>query len=233
MRRAIPRVFILISIFYLIFAFSLEERRMIGDERGWDPGSRALPIGTGVIMLATSIYLTLREKPAAESPEKLDEGSARLILLTIALTVFYILLFRTTGFILSTNALLFTLIYFNYRKGMEWHMVPGFGLGFVLSSGFVLLIYSLGRFITRSLVLYGKRSDLELFSGKLFTSGVTVVILALIFLATLFISGKITRSAEGKYIRISALTAPAVTEILYLVFKQIFLVRLAKGLITW
>ncbi|NIS59676.1 MAG: hypothetical protein GTO13_02905 [Proteobacteria bacterium] len=233
MRRAIPRVFILISIFYLIFAFSLEERRMIGDERGWDPGSRALPIGTGVIMLATSIYLTLREKPAAVGPEKLDEGSARLIVLTIALTVFYILLFRTTGFILSTNALLFTLIYFNYRKGMEWHMVPGFGLGFVLSSGFVLLIYSLGRFITRSLVLYGKRSDLEVFSGKLFTSGVTMVILALIFLATLFISGKITRSAEGKYTRISVLTAPAVTEILYLVFKQIFLVRLAKGLITW
>ena len=226
-------MFILISIFYLIFAFSLEERRMIGDERGWDPGSRALPIGTGVIMLATSIYLTLREKPAAESPESLGKGSARLIVLTIALTVLYILFFKTTGFILSTNALLFTLIYFNYRKGMEWHMVSGFGLGLVVSSGFVVLVYSIGRFITRSLVLYGKRSDLELISGKLFSSGVTLVILALIFLVTLLISGKITRSTEAKYLRISALTAPAVTEILYLVFKQIFLVRLAKGLITW
>ncbi len=233
MKRAIPRVFVVISIFYLIFAFSLEQRRMIGDERGWDPGSRALPIGTGVIMLATSIYLTLREKPAAERPEKLEEGSGRLIGLTIVLTILYILLFKTSGFILSTNALLFTLVYFNYRKGIEWHMVPGFGLGFVLSSGFVLMIYSLGRFITRSLVLYGKRSDVELFTAKLFTSGVTLIVLALIFLAALLISRKITRSAEGKYIRISALTAPAVTEILYLVFKQIFLVRLARGLITW
>lgn len=184
-------------------------------------------------MLATSIYLALREKPAAKTPEKLEEGSARLIVLTIALTVLYILLFKTSGFILSTNTLLFTLVYFNYRKGMEWHMVPGFGLGFVLSSGFVLLIYSLGRFITRSLVLYGKRSDFELFTGKLFTSGVTLIVLAVIFLAALLISRKITRSAEGKYIRISALTAPAVTEILYLVFKQIFLVRLARGLINW
>lgn len=233
MRKAIPRVFILISIFYLIFAFSLEQRRMIGDERGWDPGSRALPVGTGVIMLATSIYLTLRERHGAEDQGKLEKGSARLIALTIVLSVFYILLLKTTGFILSTNALLFTLVYFNYREGIEWHMVPGFSLGFVVSSVFVVLIYSLGRFITRSLFLYGTGSGLELFSGKLFTSGVTVAVLAAIFLPILLISGRITRSAEAKCIRIPLLTAPAVTEILYLVFRQIFLVRLAEGLITW
>ena len=233
-RKIIPVVFIVVSLLYIAFGFSLEHRRMIGDERGWDPGSRAMPVGVGFLMLVTSIYLTLKQERSAEREQtQPDPGSAKLISLTIILSVIYILSFRYVGFILATNILLFTLIYFNSRQNITWNMVPNWGLGILLSTGFILLLYSIGRITTRFLFLTGKRSNIALLTNRLVITGLTFTLVTLIFLITLFLLKKFLRGTPARTLMNAALIATGTTELLYLVFKQVFWVSLAEGIITW
>jgi hypothetical protein len=207
---------------------------MIGDERGWDPGSRAMPISTGFLLLGLSIYLALKEGISIKDEEKsLDPRSVKLISLTITLAIFYILCFRYVGFILSTNILLFTLIYFNYKQDITWRMLPKFLFGIIVSSGFILLLYSLGRYITRFLFLLGKRSNIHILTNRLFFTGITFILLTIIFLLTLFIFKSIFKKEHSIILFTSVYIATGMTEFLYLVFKQIFWVSLAKGVIYW
>ncbi len=233
-KKIIPVVFIVVSLLYIAFGFSLEHRRMIGDEKGWDPGSRAMPLGVGFLMLAASIYLTLKK----ESFEKLgqlqpDSGSVKLISLTIMLSVMYIFFFRYVGFILATNILLFTLIYFNSRQDISWNMIPNWGLGGLFSTGFTLLIYSIGRVTTRFLFLTGKRSNIVLLTNRLVTTGLTCALATLIFLIALFFVRKFLRGTPAKILMHAVFIATGLTEFLYLVFRQVFWVSLAQGIITW
>ena len=125
-RRIIPLVFLVVSLLYLAFSFSLEQYRMIGDERGWDPGSRALPIAMGFLMLGVSIYLIAVETAKEQKEHAVPAGARSLILLMIVLSVLYILVFRALGFILSTAVLLFTLIHFNRQENVRLEYLPRF-----------------------------------------------------------------------------------------------------------
>jgi len=233
-KSLIPLIFVLVAILYLSFGFSLEQRRMIGDERGWDPGSRAMPIGTGFLMLGVSIYLFLKESAALDGEERTaDIASVKLVSLTIALSALYILSFRYIGFVLATYFLLVTLVYFNDSGDIAWKLIPRFMTGAGFGCGFILLLYSLGRTITRYLVLTGKRSKLELLSNRLFTTGITFIVLAVLFLISLGVAKKYLKSKESNRMMKAVCVATATTELLYLVFKQIFWVSLAKGIINW
>ena len=233
-RKVIPRVFIAVSLLYLLFTFSLEERRMIGDVRGRDPGSRAIPVGIAFVMLATSGYLTYQErKQVKEEGGPLESSIKKLIGLTILLSILYILSFRFLGFVLSTHLLLFTLVYFSYEQDVRWPMVPGFFLGLLLSTGFMILFYSIGRYITHHLFLASERSDLPVLAGKLFTSGATSLVLCVIFVTLLFLMRKALRAPRIRVLLAAAFVAIGITEFLYIVFKQLFFVSLAQGLIGW
>lgn len=233
-KRVIPLVFFVVAILYLAFGFSLEQRRMIGDEKGWDPGSRAMPIGTGFLILGLSVYLVLKEATSDKAEEKpLDAGAVKLIGLTLTLSVLYICSFRYVGFVLSTNLLLFTLIYFNYQKDITWRMIPRFLTGAVASSGFLLLLYSLGRYITRSLLIMGKQSKIEMLTNRLAITGITFVVLAVIFLVILGVVTKRLKTEHDQSLIPAIFVAVGGTEFLYLVFKQIFWVSLAKGVVFW
>jgi len=233
-KKVIPLIFVVVSILYIVFGFSLEQRRMIGDERGWDPGSRAMPLGLGFLLLGLSIYLALKKEQSEEDEENQpDPGSIKLISLTITLSILYILFFRYVGFIFSTNILLFTLIYFNYKTDITWDAIPNCLFGILVSTGFILLLYSIGRFITRFLFLTGKRSNIEILTNRLSMTGITLIVLTGIFLITLFLVKKIMKSEQSKIFFNAVFIATGVTEFLYLVFKQIFWVSLAKGIIYW
>jgi hypothetical protein len=232
-RRIIPLVFLVVSLLYLAFCFSLEPHRMIGDERGWDPGSRALPIAMGFLMLGLSIYLTLQETLKARDEQAVPPEARKLIVLTIALSVLYILAFRFLGFILSTAVLLFTLIYFNYHENVRLKLLPIFCLGLISSTGFVVLIYSAGRFITRSLFYLGRARDYELITSKVFSAFAVMVLVAAVFAALSVFFRKTVHRPKIRIMLMAGLTAAGVTEGLYLVFKQIFLVNLARGIVFW
>jgi hypothetical protein len=232
-RRVIPLVFLVVSLLYLAFSFSLEQYRMIGDERGWDPGSRALPIAMGFLMLGLSTYLVLRETTKEQEEQAVSSGARKLILLTIVLSVLYILAFRLLGFILSTAILLFTLIYFNYHENVRLKLLPRFSVGLISSTVFVLLIYTAGRFITRSLFYLGRVRGYELFTSKVFSAFVVLLFAAVLFALLLVFFRKTVNKAETRSMLIAGLMAAGVTEGLYLVFKQIFLVNLARGIVFW
>jgi hypothetical protein len=206
---------------------------MIGDERGWDPGSRALPIAMGFLMLVLSIYLILRETAKEQEEQAVPSGARKLILLTIVLSILYILAFRLLGFILSTAILLFTLIYFNYHENVRLKLLPAFSVGLVSSTAFVLLIYTAGRFITRSLFYLGRARGYELFTSKVFSAFVVLLVAAVLFAVLLVFFRKTVNKVETRSTLIAGLMAAGVTEGLYLVFKQIFLVNLAKGIVFW
>ena len=153
-----------------------------------------MPVSVGFLMLTASIYLTLKRERAEEREQtQPDPGSVKLISLTIILSVMYILFFRYVGFILATNILLFTLIYFNSRQDLTWNMIPNWSLGILLSAGFILLLYSLGRVTTRFLFLTGKRSNIDLLTNRLVITGLTFTLVTLIFLITLFLLRKFLR----------------------------------------
>jgi hypothetical protein len=232
-RRIIPLVFLAVSLLYLAFSFSLEQHRMIGDERGWDPGSRALPIAMGFLMLGLSIYLILRETAGKQEEQAVVPAARKLILLTIVLSVLYILSFRALGFILSTAVLLFTLIYFNYQESIRLKLLPVYFLGLISSTAFVLLIYTAGRFITRSFFYLGRARGCELFTSKVFSAFVVLLFAAVLFTVLLVFFRKIVNKEKIRSMLVAGLMAAGVTEGLYLVFKQIFLVNLARGVVFW
>jgi len=232
-RTIIPIVFIFFSLLYIILSFSIEQRKMIGDETGWDPGSRAMPIGIGFLMLGVSIYLFFKERKSGEEEITLDSASKKLIILTIMLSILYILFFRFVGFILSTNILLFTLIYFYYKRDIRWNMIQNFSIGLFLSVGLMIPFYSIGRFTTRFLFLIGRNSNIEIFSGRLFITGVAFLVLLCIFFTILLLFRKVIKDENFRIPLLSGFISIGVTQFIYIVFKQIFWVSLAKGLIFW
>ncbi len=248
-KRVIPLVFLIFSVFYLVFAFSMEQRRMIGDQQGWDPGSRAIPLGTGFIMLAFSLYLTFSSRREKNEEDVLDRETRNLVILSILLPVLYITVFRYVGFIILTSAMLFTLIFFYYRKGIFLSDAGRYLWGLILSVLLTLSVYTVGRLVTRFFVRYGKHVSSKLLSGRMFTSLVVLILLAVILaVVNMFYKmfykrrkgriGNVSRSNTNRESIDSTLftamiTATAITEILYLVFKQIFWVSLARGVIFW
>ena len=87
--KIIAFAFLIFSILYIIFGFSIEQRRMIGDRQGWDPGSRAIPIGTGFIMLIVSMYIILlaKEKKSPGDRQQNDTASRNLVAMSILVPV--------------------------------------------------------------------------------------------------------------------------------------------------
>jgi len=237
--KIIAFAFLIFSILYIIFGFSIEQRRMIGDQQGWDPGSRAIPIGIGSIMLIVSMYIILsgreKEDTAAEKPH--DTASRKLVILSIIVPILYIFLFRLLGFIVMTIFLLFTLIYFSYRKDIKWEYTPQYLFGFTISAVSMILIYSIGRYLTRLLIRTGKSNSIKFLSNNLFTSSIVITTTALIFFIVILIDNRIKAkrpaAGEANLLFISILTSVGVTEFLYIIFKQIFWVSLAKGVIFW
>ncbi|RKX77773.1 MAG: hypothetical protein DRP87_08200 [Spirochaetes bacterium] len=231
-RRLIALVFIAFSVFYIIFSFSIESRRMIGDEKGWDPGSRAIPVGTGFIMLASSLYIfTKEERKREENKEKIKPETKRVILINLLLSFLYVFLFRRLGFILCTTVFIYTLVYFNRIKNVQIKLLPEYLTGLTAGTIFTLLIYSLGRFITRYLYSWGRSTDISLFTNSNFSAGITFFILAAIFLIAVFLLKRWRKNKNHMLFPI--FIATGVTEIIYLVFGQIFMVSLAKGVIFW
>lgn len=233
-KRVIPIAFIIIALLYIIFSFTVEERKMIGDVKGWDPGSRAIPIGIGFIMLTASIYLSRKEKNTPIRDKKpYDPGIRKLTILTILLCIFFILFFRFLGFIISTHIFLFSLIFLYYKRDIRCSLIPEFSIGLLICTGVMIAFYSIGRFTGRYLFLLGRKSEIPVLKSKLITVGVPLVILLVLFTVLLIILKKPIKKWKYRVTLIAGLSAVAITEFLFIIFKQIFLVSLVKGFVFW
>lgn len=243
-----PLAWLVFSLWYLIFALSIEARRMPADREGWDPGSNAVPVGLGIIMVAVSLYLVFTDRgqarvgrpaPAAadagETPRR-DNGNARalrrLTTLTLIVTTAYILMFRWAGFVLSTTILMVTLTFFFSRGDMHRSDLGRYGTTLGATALATVALYSLGRWIIRWTQYYGRTLDIELFRNRLFTALLALAAWALIIAPAMAIARRhgIRFNQPGT----RAAVVSAVTTLgLYLVFQQIFRVALPGGWVAW
>ena len=112
-------------------------------------------------------------------------------------------------------------------------MIPVFSLVLLISTCAMVLFYSIGRYISRYLFLLGRKLDIPMLKGKIFTAGIPFVVLLIIFAILLLLLRKAIKKEKYHIPLVAGFAAIGATELLFIVFKQIFWVSLVKGLIFW
>ncbi|QTQ13814.1 tripartite tricarboxylate transporter TctB family protein [Treponema parvum] len=236
-KKPVPIAFFILSGLYFVYVIASGSSRMIGDEVGGDPGGMILPLVFSIFMFIASVYLLITDKRTEKEREAMSKSEKRLFVLTLALSIAYILCIRRAGFIPCTVLLLFCLCFVNQQGNIDkkdWKFLTS---GCVASLVNVLLLYTLGRFVTRNLLSAGRKGIVPLWIGSpAFTASLTLVITTVwIVAAVKFCRKKWPANGDKSayHTWLSVVIATASTEIIYLVFKQLFLVELVKGFIFW
>ncbi|MDX9940502.1 MAG: tripartite tricarboxylate transporter TctB family protein [Sphaerochaetaceae bacterium] len=238
-RKPMPFVFMMVSLLYFIYVISLGSSTMIGDEIGGDPGGRLLPLALSIFMFiaSTVLFLTDRKGEAAKD-ERLGSSERRLFLLTVIVAILYVVAMRPVGFLLTTATLVFTLTFYYLQGNVERKSLKPWVVGILATLAFLVALYSIGRTITRFLLLNARQGRIPQWLG---TTGFVVGIVLVVVLAIYLIVLKLTRArfhAEQVSPAIrnafdACMLSVVTTELIYLVFRQMFLVELVRGLITW
>lgn len=241
-RKPLPFVFMVVSILYFIYVISLGSSTMIGDEIGGDPGGMMLPLVLSIFMFVASTILFLTDKKPQETDKKSQEAAQnnrgtseqRLFLLTLIVAILYVAAMRPLGFIITTAMLVFTLTFFYLQGTVVRKDVATWAVGTVATLAVLLALYSIGRVISRYLLLSARQGRIPQWLGS--TGVVLVIVLVLYYLLY-----KLTRARfhhERVPVAVShafdaCMISAITTELIYLVFRQMFLVELVPGLITW
>jgi magnesium-transporting ATPase (P-type) len=238
-RKPVPIAFMILSLLYFFYVIGSGSSRMIGDEIGGDPGTMVLPLVLSVFMFLVSTFLFLTDKPQSESrSSELGRDDLQLLVLTFIISIVYILMMRTLGFIICTVILLYTLVFFYQRHGIRKNDLSVWFVGVIVSTLMTLGVYSIGRTITRFLFRISREnSNLAWIGSRSFTLFVVLSVVIVVFVVILFVSRSFFReNRAGDTINsawIACMVSVASTELLYIVFRQAFFVQLAQGLVAW
>jgi len=238
-RKPVPIAFMVLSLLYFFYVIGSGSSRMIGDEIGGDPGTMVLPLVLSVFMFLVSTFLFLTDKPQSESrSSELGRDDLQLLVLTFIISIVYILMMRTLGFIICTVILLYTLVFFYQRHGIRKNDLSVWFVGVIVSTLMMLGMYSIGRTITRFLFRISREnSNLAWIGSRSFTLFVVLSVVIVVFVVILFVSRSFFReNRAGDTINsawIACMVSVASTELLYIVFRQAFFVQLAQGLVAW
>lgn len=238
-RKPLPFVFMVVSILYFIYVISLGSSTMIGDEIGGDPGGMMLPLVLSIFMFVASTILFLTDKKSQEAAQNSRGVSEqRLFLLTLILAILYVAAMRPLGFIITTAMLVFTLMFFYLQGTVVRKDVATWAVGTVATLAVLLALYSIGRVISRYLLLSARQGRIPQWLGS---TGVVAGVVLVIVLVLYYLLYKLTRARfhhERVPVAVShafdaCMISAITTELIYLVFRQMFLVELVPGLITW
>jgi len=238
-RKPVPIAFMILSLLYFFYVIGSGSSRMIGDEIGGDPGTMVLPLVLSVFMFLVSTFLFLTDKPQSESrSSELGRDDLQLLVLTFIISIVYILMMRTLGFIICTVILLYTLVFFYQRHGIRKNDLSVWFVGVIVSTLMTLGVYSIGRTITRFLFRISRENlNLAWIGSRSFTLFVVLSVVIVVFVVILFVSRSFFReNRAGDTINsawIACMVSVASTELLYIVFRQAFFVQLAQGLVAW
>jgi hypothetical protein len=234
--KKLPLVSLVLSVFYFIYVISMGNTKMAGDEIGGDPGGMVLPMVMACVLFACSLYLFLTDKPKTQNPVALGKEERSLFMLTLISSILYILVIRCLGFIPCTAILLFMLCFSNLRGSVRYEDWVFYLSGAFVSLALELAIYSVCRSLTRALLMAGRKGSIP----SVFGSSAMVVFIVLV-VTTAFVVllsvlyHRLCKEKETTFSScgLSVLLSVATTQYLYVIFKQLFLVELVKGLITW
>ena len=235
--RTASVVVCLAALLIIVYGFSLEQRRMIGDEEGHDPGSRALPLAAGAVMLAAGLYEVFR--PSAGSAERSggEKGGPVLFLVTLGCAGAYVLLLEPVGFILLTTLFMYVLFVVYGRAVLadaDLRLRAAL-LGSGAAALFAAVLYTAGRLVSRELFYLGRSAGIEFLASRTGSVMIFVLLAGLIFFPAwriVFRRGK-KRTAEKNVILHAIFLSAAATLFLYVVFRMMFRVNFPAGLLFW
>ncbi len=237
-RKILPFVGMVVSVLYFIYVMSLGSSTMIGDEIGGDPGGMVLPLVLSIFMFLGTTALFLTDKKQSSQGSKMETEQKRLFVLTVAVTLLYVLMARPMGYLLTTAWLLHTLTFFYLRGDVRAKESAIWLVSLVGSTALLVGLYTIGRRITRFLLLAGRQGTIPAFLGS--TSVVVAIVLIVVtalFLLFMFIAKRVGKERLAqepfKAAYIASMIAVATTELIYLIFRQLFLVELVRGIIQW
>lgn len=239
-RKPLPLVFMVVSILYFIYVINLGSSTMIiGDEVGGDPGGMMLPLILSIFMFAASTILFLTDKKPQEAVRN-GQGTSeqRLFLLTLIVAILYVAAMRPLGFIITTALLVFTLTFYYLQGTVIRKDMATWAVGAVATLTALLALYSIGRVITRYLLLSARQGRIPQWLGS---TGVVVGVVLVIVLVLYYLLYKLTWArfhhervpVAVSHVFDACMVSVITTELIYLVFRQIFLVELVPGLIAW
>lgn len=215
------------ALAYIAFVLTLDSSQMAGDNYGYDPGTRALPLLAGLVMAAASLHLAVRERRAAAVGWLEPRG---LVLANLGVSVLFVVLFRHLGYIPTTGALMFVLVVLNVRQsgvGLAWGAVAGW---FAFTLAELVGLFSLARGIVRSCYLAYHALGWEALRDPFVQAVIETAVLVPLFAAI----GLLLRRRLGPSPLLTASQTTVGTVIgIFLVFKEYFLVQLPKGLLFW
>ncbi len=225
-----PAVMTLMSALYFVYVLTGEDTILAADAVGGDPGGKVLPLTMAVFLFLGFLYITVKERPEGA---QMDPGTRRLFVITLALSVLYVMLIRHIGFVILTTLLLYSLEYIYTSLGEERDrrqaVLGGAGtLGITVGAFFVM------RMITRNLMGLARAGVLPgIFAVTAFEACISMTYVGLLaFVLQKALSRRFTGAGMVRIRQAGLLTTTAVL-FLYVVFKQFFSVNLAAGILNF
>jgi len=237
--KPVPLAFMIMSLLYFFYVVSLGSSKMIGDELGGDPGGMVLPLFLSIFMFLASTYLMITDtRTSEEKVEKFGPDERRLFALTFLMAITYVLAMRMIGFVLSTVILSFSLTFFYLRGTVRKRDLKVWALGSLISTALLLALYSLARVLTRFLLIGGRTGSVPPWMGTNgFVIGASLLLVSILYLPVAILGWKkvktLSLGSSARDAFVSLLVSVATTELLYLFFRQLFLVELVRGLVAW
>lgn len=238
-RKKLPLVFIFISALDIIYVVSLGNTYMLGDEIGGDPGGMLIPLTIGILMFLLSTYIWLTEANEIKN-KKMEKSDKELFIITTITAVLYVVMQRVLGFILSTSICMYILFFAYQNNGLKKDKIGLFFSGMGIMEIELLIIYTLGRIVTRYLIIQSKMNNIPLWlSSSPFIIFINLIILIAILVLHTKIKNKIFNNINSDnnelFVSINKACVITITSItiFYLIFKQLFLVNVISGIIFW
>lgn len=228
--KLMPAVMTVMSALYFVYVLTSEDTILAADAVGGDPGGKVLPLAMACFLFLGFLYITVTERPDGE---KMAPETKRLFAVTLVLSVLYVLLIRSLGFIILSTLLLYSLEYIYTTIGevrdRKQALLGGAGtLGITVGAFFVM------RMITKGLMNLARGGVLPgIFAVTAFEACIS---LAYVGLVALVLARALPRRLAGQEmtrIRQAGLLTMTAVLFLYVVFKQFFSVNLAAGILNF
>ncbi len=227
-RQWVPLAFLLTSVAYIAFVFSLEEATMIGDNFAYDPGGRIVPLLAAMVLCAASLRLVVHERASAH--EESDRATRYLVLANIGLSALFIVLFRPLGFVATTGLMMFWFIYLNLRATETGASMRTALPWLAVTMVYLVFLYSVSRGVVKGLFALARTYQQDLFREPFLQA---IAVLAILIPLIVMVGMGLRRLPCGRVFAIASQTTVGTTMAIYVVFRQLFLVQLPQGVLSW
>ncbi len=228
--KTLPLVMTILSGLYLIYVISSEDTTLVADAVGGDPGGKLIPSIIAVFLFLGFLYITIKERPDGK---KMEKESFVLFAVTFVLALLYVLLTKTIGFVILTTIVLYTLEYLYSTIGEKRKPLSAI-LGGVGTLAITAIVYTLMRLLTKTLGRMARAGSLpSAFTSSTLNAVISVVFVLVFIILLYFTLHKLLKKKDLKRVGDAGLITFSTVLLLYVVFKQFFLVALAPGLLNF